>query len=278
MSAAEFTCKKGRVEFSWKQSRENRFSSWICKHKALKVWEGSECLVSMHGEWPGLGTGECCFGVSYSKTGAWGQTEEEEEIGCSNFGGGVGENQVSYLDVSGFIPESGSKDNKVHESVYCFVFLCILMWFEAKKKNLFGDPWKKKNIYIKKSSFTLTVPCLQGQGAKFTQAGSGGVSLHKMLPENAATWGWPNRSHFAVAKTGGLLVLPLLPASCCCLFSALTLVLTRPLESSFVSLSRPKALWSWFFFFISSPPPALDESFDGVMERNWEVKEEAAKC
>lgn len=45
MSAAEFICKVGeRVEFSQNQSRKNRFSSWICKSEALKVWEASGSL------------------------------------------------------------------------------------------------------------------------------------------------------------------------------------------------------------------------------------------
>ena len=50
IGAAKSVCRRRRVEFSKNQSRGIRFAYGICKHKALKVWEGSGSPVGKHGE------------------------------------------------------------------------------------------------------------------------------------------------------------------------------------------------------------------------------------
>lgn len=121
-----------RVEFSQNRRRKNRFSSWICKSKAFKVWEASGSLGWMHGKWAlerNRGTLFCSggsLGPDREGGGNWLQRR------VHNFCEGVEENRVHYLDVSGLIPENGNKDKKVHVSIYCFVLLCVLMWPEAK--------------------------------------------------------------------------------------------------------------------------------------------------
>lgn len=137
-----------RVEFSQNWSRKNRFSSWICKSKALKVCEASGSLGLMHGEWAlerNRGTLFCSgwsLGPDREGGGNWLQRR------VRNFYGGVEENRVHYLDVSGLIPENGNKDKKVHVSIYCFVLLCVLMWPEAKGEKCFWSSLKKKNPFV----------------------------------------------------------------------------------------------------------------------------------